>query len=121
MLTRRCIQNQLLRLGIVLLVFGVGVGVAATTLKIAVQPGVTLLQVEGIDIEVETTASVVVYLSVVDGEVSGSVEPAPGVRSSTVTITVLGSPETVIYKGRVTSPVDFTEYIFTQETGRGEQ
>lgn len=94
--------------------------VAATTLQFVVEPGTTVVQIEGQSVRIETTAAVVVSLTSVDGEIAGSVQPAPGVRASDVTITVLGPPDEIIFRGRVSAPVYFEELIPT-ETGRGEQ
>jgi hypothetical protein len=93
---------------------------AASTLSIWVGSGVTELTFEGVDIRIETTGDVVVYLSMEDGHVVGRVELATGSRSATVSITLLDDPDRVIFEGRIVVPYWFADYL-PQETGRGEQ
>jgi hypothetical protein len=89
-------------------------------LSLYVEPGVTEFKYEGFDVRVETTADVIVYLTLEDGEVVGRVDAAPGTRSANVVITVMDDPERIIFEGRVEAPSWFADYLPT-ETGRGEQ
>jgi hypothetical protein len=93
---------------------------AAETLSVWVSPGTTDIEFAGVTVRVETNADVIVYLSASDGQVVGQVSTAPGVRSATVTISVVEDPSRVIFDGRVVAPVWFADYL-PQETGRGEQ
>ena len=92
---------------------------AANPIRISVSPGVTVLEVGGQNIQVETTAPVVVVLRVSGDSVQGSVELEAGTQSATVTITVLGPPDRVIFDARVVGIRSFREYI-PKETGQGE-
>lgn len=93
---------------------------AATTLSIWIGPGVTELTYEGVDIRIDSSGDVIVYLSFQDGDVVGRVEAIPGSGSAIVTITVLDDPDRIIFDGRVVAPKWFSDYL-PQETGRGEQ
>jgi hypothetical protein len=93
---------------------------AAVTLGYWIGPGVTELNYQGVDIRIDSTDNVIVYLAVENGEVVGRVEAGPGTQSATVAITVLDDPERVIFKGRVVAPSWFSDYL-PYETGRGEQ
>mgnify|MGYP000511859211 CR=1 FL=1 len=68
-------------------------------------------------LRIETTAPVVLYLQISDGDITGTVESS-GVAAS-VTITLLGPPDEVIFRGRVGRGTIFAEY-FPHETGQGE-
>ena len=94
--------------------------VAASTLSLWVGSGVTELTFEGVDLRIETSGDVIVYLSMEDGHIVGRVELAAGSRSATVTITLLDDPDRVIFEGRIVVPYWFADYL-PQETGRGEQ
>ena len=107
-------------LSLAVLVVAVTPVAAATTLSIWVGQGVTELTFEGIDIRIESTGDVIVYLSIEDGHVVGRVELAPGSRSASVTITLVDDPDRVIFDGRIVAPSWFSDYL-PQETGRGEQ
>ena len=93
---------------------------AAETLAIWVGPGVTEFEYAGFDVRVETSGDVIVYLSIVDGEVVGRVDAAPGTRGANVLVTLVDDPTRIIFEGRVVAPVWFTDYL-PHETGRGEQ
>ena len=93
---------------------------AAETLAIWVAPGVTEFEYEGFTVRVETSDDVIVYLSIVDGEVVGRVDAAPGTRGATVLVVLVNDPERIIFEGRVVAPAWFTEFL-PKETGRGEQ
>lgn len=112
------LHRSLATAALVLLILALPV-TAAQMLKVQVDAGVTEVLFADQTVRIETTAPVVVYLEYSDGEVGGSVEPAPGVRTATVTITVLGPPDDVIFDGRVTHPI-FFQAILPEETGRGE-
>ena len=94
--------------------------VAATTLSVWISPGVTELTYDGVDVRIDSSGDVIVYLSVENGDVVGRVEAAPGTKGATVTITVLDDPDRIIFDGRVVAPSWFTDYL-PHETGRGEQ
>jgi len=96
------------------------VAAATTTFSIWVGSGVTELTYAGVDVRIDTTGDVIVYLSIEDGDVVGRVEAVPGTRSATVTITILDDPDRVIYEGGVVAPHWFADYM-PEETGRGEQ
>lgn len=114
----RWMRTTLLALAIV--ATSAGLGTALQTLSLWVEAGVTEFEYSGYDVRVETTAEVIVYLSIEDGEVVGRVDTAPDTRSATVTITVIDDPERVIFEGRVVAPSYFSDYL-PSETGRGEQ
>ena len=114
----RWIRPVFLTLG--LLVVAASLVAAATTLSIWIGPGVTELTYEGMDIRIDSSGDVIVYLSFQDGDVVGRVEGIPGGGSASVTITVLDDPDRVIFDGRVVAPNWFSDYL-PQETGRGEQ
>jgi len=106
--------------GLALLVLIATPVVAASTLSLWVGSGVTELTFEGVDLRIETSGDVIVYLSMEDGHIVGRVELAAGTRSATVTITLLDDPDRVIFEGRIVVPYWFADYL-PQETGRGEQ
>lgn len=114
----RCIRP--LFLTAVLLAVSATLIFAAETLSIWVGPGTTEIDFAGVTVVVESSDDVIVYLSAVDGQVTGRVSTAPGTRSATVTIILADDPERVIFTGRVVAPVWFADYL-PQETGRGEQ
>lgn len=93
---------------------------AMESVQIALEAGTTDLEVGGKQIRIETTGAVEVTLRVDGDVVEGSVRSAPGTRSATVTITVLGSPDRVIFRGRIRGEQIFREYLPHQETGQGE-
>lgn len=93
---------------------------AAQVLQFYVDAGTTVVEIDGREVRIETSAPVIVSLSATDGVISGGAEPAPGIRGAIVSITVLGPPDTIIFKGKVTDPVWF-EDVLPHETGRGEQ
>lgn len=105
---------------VVAIAIGAGVGLAATSLKIMVPAGSTTVELDGMQVQIDSTEPVVVQLYVADGSIVGQVDPAPGVRAADVTLTVLGTPSVVIFSGKVTSITHIEQYFFTQETGRGE-
>lgn len=117
---QRILRAFLLPAVVLAAVVGASVGVAATTLKMTVPAGSTTVEIDGMQVQIDTTESVIVQLYVQDGSIVGAVETAPGVRSAEVTLTVLGSPSVVIFSGKVTSVTHIERYFFTQETGRGE-
>lgn len=93
---------------------------AAQIVQFYVDAGTTVVEVAGQEVRIETSAPVIVSLSANDGMISGGAEPAAGVRGAIVSITVLGPPDTIIFKGKVTVPVWFEDAL-PHETGRGEQ
>jgi hypothetical protein len=102
-----------------LLFWGVVAVDAANPVRISVPAGTTVVEVANYSIQIESTDDVIVAIRV-DGEsVQGSVELESGTRSATVTITVLGPPDKVIFSGRVVGIQVFREYI-PHETGQGE-
>lgn len=106
---------------VALLALGAAVLPAAeSTFSIWVSPGTTDIEFAGTVVRVETSATVIVSLTAADGQIVGQVDPAPGTRSATVTITVADDPARVIFDGRVVAPVWFSDYL-PSETGRGEQ
>lgn len=108
------------RLAMVLVLISVGIAVAATTLKVAVPAGVTTVGIDQFTVRIDASDPVIVSLYSFDGTITGQVEPAPGSRSAEVTVTVLGSPNVVIFDGRVTGPSIIDRFLVIQETGRGE-
>ncbi|RKZ17094.1 hypothetical protein DRQ53_04495 [bacterium] len=106
---------------VVVVLLGTALALAATiTLSIQVPPGNTEIDFSGDAVLVETTDFVVVYLSKIDGQVTGRVDPAPGTTSARVKITLVDDPDRIIFEGRVVTPIYFSDYL-PQETGRGEQ
>ena len=93
---------------------------AAETVQFAIEAGTTEVEVDGLDIRIEASAPVVVILTVDGEQVEGVVRTAEGTRSATVTITILGSPDRVIFRGRVSGEEIFREAVPHQETGQGE-
>jgi hypothetical protein len=91
--------------------------IAANSYKMAVDAGVTELEIDGVTLRVETTAEVVLYLQFSEGDITGTVESSGA--TANVTIILLGPPDEVIFRGRVGRGTIFAEY-FPQETGQGE-
>lgn len=113
----RCLSILLFLLPLLLIA---GSAEAAQTLQIAVEPGVTEIEVGDHTVRIETDANVIVSLTVDGDTITGTVSPASGTRSATVTITVLGPPDRVIFDRRFSREQIFRDYIPRQETGQGE-
>ena len=92
---------------------------AANPIQLEFEPGTTEVELEGHQIRIETTGSIIVFFYIDGDVIEGEVENAPGTRSSTVTITVVGDPDRVIFQGRVVDAKEFRDYI-PHETGQGE-
>ena len=92
---------------------------AANPVQMQIDAGVTEVEIEGHQIRIETTGDIIVSFYIDGDIIEGEVENAPGTRTSTVTITVLGDPDRVIFSGRVVGMKAFREYI-PHETGQGE-
>lgn len=93
---------------------------AAQTIQIAVEAGTTEVALGDQQIRIEASAAVVVTLTMNGDVIEGMIRTASGTRSATVTITVLGSPDRVIFRGRISGEQIFREYMPHQETGQGE-
>jgi hypothetical protein len=107
-------------LTVLILAMGAAMPSALEERSIWVEPGVTEFEYAGFDVRVETSDDVIVHLSLVDGEVVGRVDAAPGTRGASVLITIVDDPERIIFQGRVVAETWFADY-FPNETGRGEQ
>ncbi len=112
-------RSLALGVSVLLLLVGAGVGGAAETIRVSVPAGTTILEAGGQQVEVQTTQTVIVTLQVSGDVVQGSVELVAGTKSASVTITLLGPPNRVIFSGRVTGNRPFRDYL-PQETGQGE-
>jgi hypothetical protein len=102
-----------------LLFLGVVAVEAANPVRLSVPAGTTVVEVGGYSIQIESTSNVIVSIQVSGENVQGSVELDSGTRAATVTITVLGPPDRVIFSGRVAGVKAFHDYI-PHETGQGE-
>ncbi len=120
MTTLRALPGLITRMTLVLALVCVGVVFAATSLTIQAPAGVTTVPFEAVQVRIEASDPVIVNLQSSDGVITGLVEPAPGSRSADVTVTILGSPNIVIFHGKVTGPSRIEHFFVTQETGRGE-
>jgi hypothetical protein len=107
-------------LSLAILAMAASIPFALEERSIWVQPGVAELEYLGFEVRVEASDDVIVHLSLVDGEVVGRVDAAPGTRGANVLITIVDDPERIIFQGRVVAETWFADY-FPNETGRGEQ
>ena len=94
---------------------------AAQILRIAVDEGVTVVEYDGRDWIVETSAPIVVEFRTSADGVSADVMLLPGASSATVRITAADDPREVIFDGVVRDADDFRDLFYHHETGRGEQ
>lgn len=120
MTTLRAFPGLISRMTVVLALVCVGVAFAAMSMTIQAPEGVTTVNFGSVRVQIEASAPVVVNLQSTDGVITGVVEPAAGSRSADVTVTLLGSPNIIIFDGKVTGPSRIEHFFVTQETGRGE-
>ena len=106
---------------------GVGLGFAAggvQSYKFSAPTGTTIHTAGADKIQVTTSASVTVYISIVNGVVTGAVEPLTE-SGATVTIVLLHDVETttddeVLFSGKINYPTIFND-IYPHETGHTEE
>ena len=120
MTTLRAFPGLLSRATLVLALVCVGVAFAATSLSLQVPAGSTTVELAADAIRIDASDPVIVHLVSAEGTISGEVELLPGCRSADVTVTILGSPDVVIFDGPVTGPSKFEHFFVVHETGRGE-
>lgn len=108
-----------LLLGIALLAAASTAASAAVPVRASCDQGTTIIDVGGFQVEVETSAPIIVNLSLRDGSLQGSVELPAGTSSATVKMKVLGPPDEVIFDGRVFG-TRFIRKVLPSETGQGE-
>jgi hypothetical protein len=108
-------------------VLGVGLGFAAggvQSYKFSAVAGTTVHTVGADKIQVTTSASVTVYISIANGVVTGAVEPLLQ-SGATVTIVLLHDVDTaaddeVLFSGKIDYPAIFSD-IYPHETGHTEE
>lgn len=120
MTTLRAFPGLISRMTIVLALVCAGVVFAANSMTIEAPSGVTTVDFAAVQVRIEASGPVIVNLRSTDGVLTGFVEPAPGSWPADVTVTILGSPNIVIFHGRVGVPSRIEHFFVTQETGRGE-
>jgi hypothetical protein len=87
--------------------------------KFSVPAGSTEVEIGGHRLLVETSDPVIIYVDVDGDLIVGAVEPVERGDVATVTVTLVGPPDRVLFRGRITEKTIFRE-VLPHETGHGE-
>jgi len=92
---------------------------AVNNLKLQLEPGSHELIIDGNELVIETSHTLVVQIQARDGFVRGVMEAADQAETAQVRIILVGPPDLIIFDGQVDEVIDF-DSSSSDETGHAE-